>query len=89
MAGHRIFTTSFASIYPLYRAKVERMGSEAEAYLSLPPADMNTRVQHLVEAQLAHLDYGMKANHQQWRDLLAIVQETRVELRANRHRSAA
>ncbi|WP_157667451.1 GNAT family N-acetyltransferase [Comamonas serinivorans] len=70
-------------------AKVERMGSEAEAYLSLPPADMNTRVQHLVEAQLAHLDYGMKANHQQWRDLLAIVQETRVELRANRHRSAA
>ncbi|MFW0793347.1 DUF2200 domain-containing protein [Gordonia sp. CPCC 205515] len=24
MAGHRIFTTSFASIYPLYIAKVER-----------------------------------------------------------------
>ncbi|WP_448059542.1 DUF2200 domain-containing protein [Cellulomonas hominis] len=24
MAGHRIFTTSFASIYPLYVAKVER-----------------------------------------------------------------
>jgi len=26
VAGHRIFTTSFASIYPLYRAKVERKG---------------------------------------------------------------
>lgn len=26
MAGHRIFTTSFASIYPLYVAKVERKG---------------------------------------------------------------
>ncbi|WP_402465583.1 DUF2200 domain-containing protein [Isoptericola aurantiacus] len=26
MAGHRIFTMSFASIYPLYVAKVERKG---------------------------------------------------------------
>ena len=26
MAGHRIYTTSFASIYPLYLAKVERKG---------------------------------------------------------------
>ena len=26
MAAHRIFTTSFASIYPLYLAKVERKG---------------------------------------------------------------
>ena len=26
MAGHRIFGTSFASIYPLYVAKVERKG---------------------------------------------------------------
>lgn len=26
MAGHRIFTTSFASVYPLYLAKVERKG---------------------------------------------------------------
>lgn len=26
MAGHRIFTTSFASIYPLYVAKAERKG---------------------------------------------------------------
>ena len=27
MAGHRIFTTSFASIYPHYVAKAERRGS--------------------------------------------------------------
>jgi hypothetical protein len=26
MTGHRIYTTSFASIYPLYLAKVERKG---------------------------------------------------------------
>lgn len=26
MAGHRIFTTSFASVYPLYIAKAERKG---------------------------------------------------------------
>ena len=26
MAGHRIFTTPFASIYPLYLAKLERKG---------------------------------------------------------------
>ncbi|MFZ4895438.1 DUF2200 domain-containing protein [Plantibacter sp. Mn2098] len=31
MAGHRIFTTSFASVYPLYIAKAERKGhSKAE-----------------------------------------------------------
>ena len=26
MAGHRIFTTSFASVYPLYVQKAERKG---------------------------------------------------------------
>ena len=34
MAGHRIFTTSFASVYPLYVAKAERKGrtkAEVEA----------------------------------------------------------
>lgn len=30
MAGHRIFGTSFASIYPLYLAKVERKGRTKE-----------------------------------------------------------
>lgn len=30
MAGHRIFTMSFASIYPLYVAKVERKGRTRE-----------------------------------------------------------
>lgn len=29
MAGHRIFGTSFASVYPLYVAKVERKGRDA------------------------------------------------------------
>lgn len=33
MAGHRIFATSFASIYPLYLAKVERKGhTQAELH---------------------------------------------------------
>jgi hypothetical protein len=30
MAGHRIFSTSFASIYPLYVTKVERKGHTRE-----------------------------------------------------------
>ena len=30
MAGHRIFTTSFASIYPLYVQKAERKGRTRE-----------------------------------------------------------
>lgn len=37
MAGHRIFTTSFASIHPLYVAKVERKGrsrSEVDQVIS-------------------------------------------------------
>jgi GNAT superfamily N-acetyltransferase len=81
--------TAMLRIARRHGARVERMGSESEAYLCLPPADMNTRVQHLVETQLALLDYGMKAKNLQWRDLLAIVQETRDTLRANRHRCAA
>jgi len=33
MAGHRIFATSFASIYPLYLAKAERKGrTQAELH---------------------------------------------------------
>ena len=70
-------------------AKVERLGSEAEAFLALPPADVNTRVQHLLQGQLAHLDYGVKVQQQQWREWLSVVQETRQELRAGRHRSGA
>ena len=30
MAGHRIFTTAFAAVYPLYLAKVERKGHTRE-----------------------------------------------------------
>lgn len=36
MAGHRIYTTSFASVYPLYVAKAERKGrtrSEVDAII--------------------------------------------------------
>ena len=70
-------------------ARVERYGSESEAYLKLPPADVNTHVQHLLQEQWAHLDYGVKAQQQQWREWLAVLQETREDMREGRHRSGA
>jgi GNAT superfamily N-acetyltransferase len=70
-------------------ARVERHSTESEAYLTLPPADMNTHVQHLLQEQWAHLDYGVKVQQQQWREWLAVLQETRDEMRDGRHRSGA
>jgi hypothetical protein len=32
-AGHRIFTTTVASVYPLYRAKIERKGRALDKVL--------------------------------------------------------
>ena len=52
-------------------ARVQREGSESEAYLSLPPAGMDTHMADLVHEQFAHWDYGLKAQAQQWRQWLA------------------
>jgi RimJ/RimL family protein N-acetyltransferase len=41
-------------------ARIERDGSESEAYLKLPPADLDSRMTEMVEEQMAQTDYRLK-----------------------------
>ena len=67
-------------------ARIQRDGSESEAYLQLQPADLDSRVTELLEEQLAQNDYRLKVQARQFRDWLALVQEVRSGMRASRHR---
>lgn len=58
-------------------ARIERDGSESEAYLMLLPADLDSRVSEMVEEQIAQTDYRLKVQAKQFRDLLARVQDVR------------
>lgn len=58
-------------------AKVERDGSESEAYLHLPPASFESHVSELIEEQVAQTDYRIKIQAKQFWSLLADVQEVR------------
>ncbi len=69
-------------------ATVERDGSESEAYLALPPANLDSRVSEIVEQQWAEMDYRLKKQAKQFWDCLAGVQEVRQGVRAARHQSA-
>jgi len=68
-------------------ARVERDGSESEAYLKLPAATLDTRVTELVEEQFAELDYQVKSQAKQFRDFLAGLQEVRQGVREGRHKA--
>ncbi len=62
-------------------AKVQRDGSESEAYLSLPEATLDSQLSGLVQEQMAELDYQLKNQAQQFRAWLATVQEIRQGVR--------
>ncbi len=68
-------------------ARVEREGSESEAFLSLPQATFDTQLSALVGDQMAELDYRFKQQAQQFRDWLAMAQEVRRGVRESRQRS--
>lgn len=67
-------------------AKIERDGSESEAYLKLPPADLDSRVSELFEEQIAQTDYRLKVQAKQFWDFLALLQEVRRGVRDSRDR---
>lgn len=69
-------------------ATVERDGSEARAYLRLPPATFDSRVTELVEEQLAQTDYRLKVQARQFWDFLSGLQAIRRGVRDARHKSA-
>jgi GNAT superfamily N-acetyltransferase len=68
-------------------AKVQRDGSESEAFLSLPEATLDSQLSGLMQEQMAELDYQLKNQAQQFRAWLATVQEIRQGVRDARHTS--
>jgi len=67
-------------------ATIERDGSESEAYLKLPPADLDSRMTELVEEQIAQTDYRLKVQAKQFWDWLGVIQEVRQGVRDGRDR---
>ena len=70
-------------------ARIERDGSDSEAYLLLPPADLDSRVTELVEEQIAQTDYRLKVQAKQFRSWLAMVQEVRRGVRDSREHTSS
>ena len=58
-------------------ARVERDGSETEAYLALPQATLDSRVTEMLEEGLAQSDYSLKVQAKNFWDFLANIQEVR------------
>lgn len=58
-------------------AIVEHVGGEADAYLKLPPATLDSRLAELVAEQVAQTDYRLKRQAQRFRDFLAGIRERR------------
>lgn len=69
-------------------ALVERHGSESDAYLKLPPANLDSLMTEIVEEQFAQTDYRLKVQAKQFWDFLATLQEVRSGVREGRHKSA-
>ncbi len=68
-------------------ARVERDGSESDAYLSLPVADLDSQVNELLEEGMADLDFQIKARAKQFMHILHTLQEVRRGVRDARHQS--
>jgi GNAT superfamily N-acetyltransferase len=69
-------------------ALVERDGTETEAYLRLPPADLESRMTEAVEDRFAEVDFQLKWQAKRFWEFLGQVQEVRCGVRDGRHKSA-
>ncbi len=58
-------------------ARVERDGTESEAYLQLPQSTLDSRVTEIIEEQVAQTDYRLKVQAKQFWSFLADVQAVR------------
>lgn len=70
-------------------ASVEYDGSEASAYLRLPPSTFETQVTEILEEQLAQTDYRLKVQAKQFWKFLTGLQDVRRGVRDARHKSGA
>ena len=69
-------------------ARVERDGSETEAYLRLPKRDLDSRVTEVLADQFAKANYSIKEDAKRFWSFLSDVQEIRKGVREGRHQSA-
>jgi GNAT superfamily N-acetyltransferase len=69
-------------------AKIERDGSETEAFLSLPKRDLDSRVTEFVADRYAKTNYSIKEDAKRFWSFLAKVQEIRAGVREARHQAA-
>jgi len=68
-------------------ASFEREGSQTEGRLRLPPATLDSRVGEILDEQIAHADYQLKARVRNVRRFLDGVQEIREGVRESRRKS--
>jgi hypothetical protein len=54
-------------------ARIERIGSDAEAHLRLAPASLGSRMTEIVEDHYAQIDYRLKAQSKQFHDFLTSI----------------
>ena len=69
-------------------ARIERDGSETEAYLTLPKRDLDSRVTEFVADQYAKTNYSIKEDAKRFWSFLSKVQEIREGVRDARHQAA-
>ena len=65
-------------------ATIERDGSESEAYLLLPPADLDSRMTEMFDEQIAQTDYRLKVQARQFWRFLSAVQDVRRDVREHK-----
>lgn len=69
-------------------ARLERDGSETDAYLHLPPANFDTLLTELVQERVAQTNYSLKAQARAFWHMLATLQEIRSGVRDARDQSS-
>lgn len=69
-------------------ATVEVDGSEASAYLRLPPANFESQFTEMVESKIAEADYRLKVQARQFWAVLSALQDLRRAVGDARHQSA-
>ncbi len=69
--------TAMLRIAQKYGARLVVEGSEAEAYLALPAASIESRVEEYVEEKIAQIDFDMKRQAKRFWSVLATVQDVR------------
>ncbi len=70
-------------------AIIVRDGSESDAYLRLPPADLESRVAEMVEERLAQTDYQLKVQAHRFWGFLRLMQELRQGVRDAQDRTSS